>query len=159
MQLIGLARLGKDAELRFTGDGTPVASLSLAFNYGKKDNQGKRPTQWVDGSLWGDRAESLIDHLKKGTALVVYLEDPHIETYQKNGGGEGYKLAARVASLEFAGSSNDNAQRQQGQGQAPAQRPSAPGNQPAQRQAAPRPAPAPSKTGFDDDMDGDIPFN
>ena len=61
MQMIGLARLGRDAELRTTQSGEKVASLSLAFNWGMKGQDGNRPTQWVDGSLWGKRAEVLVD--------------------------------------------------------------------------------------------------
>jgi len=50
-QLFGLARIGRDAELRFTIANDPVASVSLAFSYGKKDADGKRSTEWVDASL------------------------------------------------------------------------------------------------------------
>jgi hypothetical protein len=32
------------------------------------------------------------------------LSDPHIETYEKKDGGMGFKLAAKVDSLEFASS-------------------------------------------------------
>ena len=45
MILTGLARIGKDAELRYTASNEPVANLSLAFNYGRKGDDGKRPTQ------------------------------------------------------------------------------------------------------------------
>ena len=155
MQLIGLARLGKDAELRFTPNGQPVTNMSLAFNYGQKDGEGKRPTQWIEATLWGKLGEALIDYLTRGTKVCVTLDDPHMETYEGRN-GTGHKLVAKVLSIELS----EVAERQQGSGQsqAPAQRPSAPGNQPAQRQAAPRPAPAPApKQGFDD-MDGDIPF-
>lgn len=139
-QLFGLARLGRDAEVRFTTGGEPVASLSLAFSYGKKGEDGKRPTQWVDGALWGKRAEALAPYLLKGGLVAVTLEDVHIETYQgKN--GEGHKLAGRVVNVELAGGGDKQAA-------APAPR--------QQRTAAPAPA-AKSSTGFDD-MDDDIPF-
>jgi single-stranded DNA-binding protein len=36
MLLIGLARIGKDPAIRYTGDGKPVMDLSLAMDYGKK---------------------------------------------------------------------------------------------------------------------------
>lgn len=113
MHLIGLARLGQDAIVRFTQDGTPVASLSLAFNYGQKDSEGNRQTQWIDASLWGERAQNVAPYLLKGTLLEVHLADPHLETYQRNGGGEGTKLVARVSHFEFASSPNNG--QQQGQ--------------------------------------------
>ena len=56
MILTGLCRLGRDAELRYMPDGTAVLGLAIAYNYGKKDEQGKRATQWVDASLFGDRS-------------------------------------------------------------------------------------------------------
>lgn len=147
MMLHGLCRLGQDAEVRSTSNGDVVAHLSLAFNHGQKDSNGKRPTQWVKAALWGKRAETLAEYLTKGTALVVSLEDPHIETFDKRDGTQGATLAARVGNLEFAGS--------------PAQAPApAPRQAPPQRERAPAPAPRPAArapTGFDD-MDDDIPF-
>lgn len=142
MKAYGLARLGRDAEIRYTQGGDAVASLSLAFSYGRKGDDGRRPTQWVDGSLWGKRAEALAPYLTKGSLVVVTLEDVHIETYQgKN--GEGHKLAGRVIDLELAG----GGERQE----APAPQRAAPQRtQPAPRQAAPAMA-------FDD-MADDVPF-
>ena len=136
-QLIGLARLGRDAELRTTQDGTPVASLSLAMDYraGRE-----KETQWVDGALWGKMAETLTQYLVKGKLVCVTLDDVHIEEYPKRDGGTGTKLVGRVSKLELAGGRDD------GERTAP----------PAQRQA-PKPAPKSSASGFDD-MDDDIPF-
>lgn len=149
MQMIGLARLGRDAELRTTQTGEKVASLSLAFNWGMKGQDGNRPTQWVDGSLWGKRAEVLIDYLVKGQAVVVTIDDPHIEEYQGRNGA-GHKLAGRVTQIELAGGRPDAAAGQQ-RAAAPA-----PAQRPAQAPAA-RPAPAPASSGFADDGD-DVPF-
>ncbi|MFA5898098.1 MAG: single-stranded DNA-binding protein [Hyphomicrobium sp.] len=137
MKAQGLARLGKDAEIRYLPNGDAVANLALAFTYGKKYESGKRPTQWVDATLWGKRAESLAQYLTKGTQVVAYLENVRIETYEgKN--GQGSKLAASVADLELiAGSAPQQAK-------APA--------------PAPKPAPKPSTGSGFDDMDSDIPF-
>ena len=142
MKAQGLARIGKDAEVRFTQGGDAVASISLAFNYGKKDPQtGKKPTQWVDAALWGKRAESLAPYLKKGGQIVAYLEDVHIETFTKQDGTQSTKLAAKLADLELVSGSQEEPQQYQ---QAP-QRPPM------------RPIPPPKGNGFDD-MDDDVPF-
>lgn len=142
MKANGLARLGKDAEIRYLPNGDAVASLALAFSYGKKDESGKRPTQWVDAALWGKRAESLNQYLIKGTQVVAYLEDVRIETYEGKS-GQGSKLVARVADIELvAGNSTPQ------QAAAPRQTP------------RPAPAPAPKQStgsGFDD-MSDDPPF-
>ena len=145
--MYGLARLGRPAEVRYTPDGKAVANLALAFNYGRRGDDGNRPTQWVDGALWGERAEKLSEHLTKGRLMFVTLTDVHIETYQGQN-GQAHKLVGFVNAIEFAGPA-------QGEGaSAPAPAPrQAPSRAPA---AAPRPAPK-SNTGFDD-MDDDIPF-
>lgn len=100
MKAIGLARLGNDAEVRYTANGDAVANLSLAFSWGRKGADGRKPVQWVDSSLWGKRAEVLAPFLKKGTQLVAHLEDVRVETYQGRN-GEGHKLVAKVTDLEM----------------------------------------------------------
>ena len=138
MKAFGLARLGRDAEIRTTSNGEQVATLALAFSYGRKGSDGKRPTQWVDGALWGKRAEALAPYLLKGGLVSVSLEDVHVETFEgKN--GPGHKLAARVVDVELAGGGERTA------APAPAPRP------------APRP-PASASSGFDDMGDDEIPF-
>jgi single-strand DNA-binding protein len=145
MILIALARLGKDAELRHAPSGEQVCNLALAMNYGRKGDDGNRPTQWVDASLWGKRVEALAPHLTKGKLLYVVLEEPHIETYEgKNGTGS--KLVARVLNLEFAGGKLDDIAGQSRQAAQP-------------RQSAPKPAAAPQSSGGFGDFDSEVPFD
>lgn len=138
MKTIGLARLGRDAEIRYTPGGDAVCNLSLAVNYGQKAQDGNRPTQWIDASLWGKRAESLAQFLTKGSVHCFTLEDIHLETYQgKN--GEGVKLVARVLDVELGPRAGGDQ----------------PASQPVQRQPAPATRPQLKPTQPDDD---DIPF-
>jgi len=139
MKLIGVARLGKDVEVRFTPSGKQVANLSLAYNFGQKDAEGRRQTQWVDAALWGDQAERLQQYLLKGTVLNVICRDVHIETFEGRN-GTGYKLVGTVADIEFIPK-----QREDGGGQ---------------QQAVPRQpsAPAQNQGGFAADLEDDIPF-
>lgn len=152
MKAFGLARLGRDAEIRYTQGGEPVASLSLAISYGRKGEDGKRPTQWVDGSLWGKRAEALAPYLTKGALVAVTMEDVHTEAYQGRN-GEATKLVGRVTDIELAGGGD---RQQAAPAQAPARQPQ-PQAQNGYRASAPRLAPAQQSTGFDD-MDSDVPF-
>ncbi len=140
MKLIGVARLGNDPELRSTSS-DKVMNLSLAYNYGKKDSSGNRPTQWVDAALWGKRAEALADFLRKGRELYVEVADIHIETYDKRDGGTGVKLVGTVNDIQLVGASRDN------QGS----------ESYAQQAKPPAPAPAPARAAAFDD-DDDIPF-
>lgn len=96
-------RIGNDPKIRFTKNGDAVLSLSLAYNYGRKGEDGKKPTQWLDASLWGKQAEALAPYLQKGGHIVASVDDLHIEEYEgKNGAG--HKLSGRVAAIEFVGS-------------------------------------------------------
>lgn len=151
MQLIGLARLGRDAEARAVGDNT-VANLSLAFDYYDPKTEKKRSTTWIDGALWGKQATSLEQHLVKGQQVCVTVDDLHMETFQGRN-GEGVKLVGRITSIKLAGGRNE--QNSAGNATTPAQ------SAPPARAPAPRPAPAPagggSGGGFDD-MEDDIPF-
>lgn len=137
-QLIGLARLGRDCELRTTQSGDAVANLSLAMDY---RNGREKATQWVDGALYGRQAETLAQYLVKGKLVCVTLDDVHIEEFQRRDGTEGTKLVGRVSKLELAGGGRDDGER------------TAP---PAQRQA-PKPAPKASADAFSD-MDDEVPF-
>jgi single-strand DNA-binding protein len=138
MKANGLARIGKDAEVRYTPGGAAVANVSLAFTYGKKGDDGKRPTQWVDASLWGQRAESLAPYIKKGGQIVAYLEDVSIQTFTKGDGTQATKMVARLVDLEFV-SGGEQASSQ------------------PKPQPKPQAAPQSHSSGFDD-MDDDIPF-
>jgi single-strand DNA-binding protein len=162
MKLIGLARLGRDGELRRLPSGEAVVNLALAYNYGKKGEDGNKPTQWVDASFWGARAEALIQYLVKGQLFLVEVRDVRVETYAKNDGGQGVKLVGSVDNIEFAGSApgqgNGGGQQAPQQRQAPQgqQRQPAPTQQrqPAQSQQRPQNQ---GNSGFDN-MDDDIPF-
>jgi single-strand DNA-binding protein len=139
MLMTGLARLGRDAELRYASSGDAVCTLSLAFNYGQKGADGKRPSQWVDAALWGKRAEALQPYLLQGGLVCVTLSDPHIETFERRNGSPGHKLAARVLDIELAGGREERE---------------------AAAATAPKPTtPKPAAGGNSfDDMTDDIPF-
>ena len=94
-------RLGHDAKLRHTQNGTPVLNFPLATNSGVGE---KRMTSWVDCALFGRRAESLAPHLTKGSAITATGELIQRQ-FQRKDGTEGYALALRVAELELQGGS------------------------------------------------------
>ncbi|MGZ8258587.1 MAG: single-stranded DNA-binding protein [Methylotenera sp.] len=103
MILTGVGRLGRDCELRYSTSGTAVANLAIAFNHGRKLEDGTRATQWLEAALWGKQAESLAQYLTKGTQVSVVLESPHVETFQKTDGTQAVKLVGNVINLEFVG--------------------------------------------------------
>lgn len=107
MIMSGLARIGRDAELKYTSSNMAVCNVALAFNVGYGD---RKTTTWVEAAIWGKQAEGLVDHLLKGTAIVVHLKDLKIEEYDKRDGGRGAKLTATMIDMEFAGSKQDGGQ-------------------------------------------------
>lgn len=98
MQLIGLCRLGRDASLKQTAAGKPVLQMAVAYNFGRE-----KQTQWLDISLFGDRAEKVAPYMLKGTAIVAYIDEVHVRTYAKKDGTQGASLSGILSSFEFAG--------------------------------------------------------
>jgi len=68
-----VGNLGRDAEMRFTAGGTPVATVSLATTERFTDREGQRreDTQWHRIVIWGKTAESLHEYLTKGKQIYV----------------------------------------------------------------------------------------
>jgi single-strand DNA-binding protein len=68
-----VGNLGRDAEMRFTAGGTPVATASLATTERFTDPEGQKreDTQWHRVVIWGKTAESLHEYLTKGKQIYV----------------------------------------------------------------------------------------
>jgi single-strand DNA-binding protein len=138
MMLIGNTRIGNDPQVRYTPDGSAVLELSLAYNHGKKQDDGKRPTQWVNAALWGSRAEKMAPYLTKGTQVFVSASDVHVSAYEQKDGTKRYSLRCRIDVIEFVSGSK-----------------SEPENKPTQHEKAKANAYQPDPFG---DLDDDIPL-
>src|SRR4029077_15673193 len=68
-----IGNLGRDAEMRFTAGGTPVATVSLATTdrYTDREGQKREDTQWHRVVIWGKTAESIHEYLTKGKQIYV----------------------------------------------------------------------------------------
>lgn len=72
MQIIMIAGVvGKDCEVRQTQGGDKVASFSVSVSNGKDANGNWRDSTWYDCSLWGKRADSLSQYIRKGDKITV----------------------------------------------------------------------------------------
>lgn len=149
MKHIGLATLGRDAEVRYTPAGEAVANLSLAVTVYDKAAENNRGTQWIDASLWGKQAEALTQYMTKGSRHCFVLSDLRMEKYTDKEGYDAYKLVARVDSVELGpkreGESGGTSSGGTGQ-----RRPASTGGS--------APAPAPAAGGNVGDFDDDLPF-
>ena len=73
-KVILVGRLGRDPEIRYTPNGTAVASFSLATNYRTKDQDGNftDKTEWHNIVAFGQKADLAGEYLAKGR--LVYIE-------------------------------------------------------------------------------------
>ena len=83
--LIGHA--GKDAEVRYTGNGRGVANFTVATSESWQDKatgQWTEKTQWHKIVAWGNLSDYCAEHVKKGKRLFI---EGRIETrdYDKDG--------------------------------------------------------------------------
>ena len=73
-KVIIVGNLGQDPESRFTPQGTAVTSFSVATNESWKNQSGEvvEHTQWHRIELFGKRAETANQYMRKGH--TVYIE-------------------------------------------------------------------------------------
>lgn len=83
--------LGRDPELKQT-DKSQVASFSIAARTGKDQ------TTWIDCSVWGKRAETVMSYLHKGDRVTV-VGSGRIRTFDKKDGSEGKSLELNVSDF------------------------------------------------------------
>ena len=67
-KLIIIGNLGKDPEMRYTPEGKPNTTFSVATS--RKVN-GADETTWFRVSVWGNQAEPCNQYLRKGSKVLV----------------------------------------------------------------------------------------
>jgi single-strand DNA-binding protein len=72
-KIIIVGNLGRDPELRYTADGTPVTTFSVATNrrWSGQDGQPHDETTWFRVSAWRRLAETCAEYLQKGRQVLV----------------------------------------------------------------------------------------
>lgn len=101
--MVGVFNIGNDPEIRLTKDSQKVMDLSLAYRYGRKGPDGKYPSQWINATMWGDRAEKVLPYLAKGNKVFCVLSDVRIEEFQRKDGSSGSSLKSKISELELLG--------------------------------------------------------
>lgn len=112
-----VGNLGRDPELRYTPQGTPVCNFTMATNERRKDKTGEfqDQTTWFRVTLWGRQAETASQYLAKGRP--VYIEGRlRVEEWNDRDGKQRYTLEVHATDMQFIGGRGE----EQGQGQAPA---------------------------------------
>jgi len=103
-RIILVGNLGRDPELRYTAQGTPVCSFSMATNERRKDKTGEMQDQttWFRVTLWGRQAETASQYLSKGRP--VYIEGRlRVEEWTDRDGKPRHTLEVHATDMQFIG--------------------------------------------------------
>jgi single-strand DNA-binding protein len=73
LKLSVIGNLGNDPELKMAATGTAVLRFNVAANYRAKNEQNEWAdrTEWVRCTVFGKRAESLAEMIRKGSRVYV----------------------------------------------------------------------------------------
>lgn len=103
-KIILVGNLGRDPELRYTPQGTPVCSFTVATNEKRKDRAGETQDQttWFRVTLWGRQAETASQYLTKGRP--IYVEGRlRLEEWTDRDGKQRYTLEVHATDMQFIG--------------------------------------------------------
>ena len=147
-KIIIVGYLGRDPEIRYTADGTPVCSFTVATTERKKDKSGEfqDSTTWFRVTVWRRQAEIANQYLSKGKQVYIEGRLSQYE-YQDKDGNTRTALEVNATDLQFIGSRGEEAG---GSSPREYQSPAPPQTSPAPRSAAPSIP--------DNISDDDIPF-
>ncbi|MFO8033089.1 MAG: single-stranded DNA-binding protein [Desulfohalobiaceae bacterium] len=106
-----VGRLGRDPDLRYTQNGTPVANFPLATDEGYTDREGvkQEKTEWHRIVVWNKQAESVSNYMSKGR-LVLVEGSLQTRKWQDQQGQDRYTTEIKAQRVVFMDG--------QGQGQA-----------------------------------------
>jgi single-strand DNA-binding protein len=99
---VGIGRMVKDAELRYTGQGTAVASFTIAINRMKKDE-----ADFLNCVCFKAQAENLANYTSKGSQIAV---EGRVQTrnYQNQEGKKVYVTEILANRVQFLDSKKDS---------------------------------------------------
>lgn len=105
-KVVLIGRLTRDPELRYTGQGTPVASFSIAVNRRKQKDK-PQEADFINCVAWGITGENLSKYQSKGSQIAVH---GRIQTrnYENKEGKRVYVTEVVAEEIEFLGSKRDN---------------------------------------------------
>jgi len=69
VSLVG--RLTKDVELRYLGNGTPVANFTLAVDRTFKNKNGEKEADFINIQVWRKQAENCANYIGKGSLVAI----------------------------------------------------------------------------------------
>ena len=100
-----VGHLGRDPEMRYTPDGTPVTTFSIATTrkWTRADNQPQEKTTWFRVTAWRKLAETCNQFLAKGRLVLVEGDiDINVWTDKTSNEARG-GLELRARTVRFLG--------------------------------------------------------
>jgi single-strand DNA-binding protein len=99
-RVVLVGRLTKDPELRYTPNGVPVATFTLAVNRSFTNQAGEREADFINCVVWRKPAENVANFLKKGSLAGV---DGRVQTrnYEGSDGKRVYVTEIMAESVQF----------------------------------------------------------
>lgn len=104
-----IGRLGRDPEMRYTQDGTPVCSFSVATDRRWKNAQGgaESKTTWFRVTTWRNLAEVVNQYTHKGDLVMCEGELAEPKPYQKTDGTWAASLDLTASAVKFLNSKRE----------------------------------------------------
>lgn len=161
-KIIFTGNLVRQPELRCTGGGNPILSLTVAINNNYKDKQGEwvDKTCFIDCSIFGKAAEAMNNRLDKGSHVYVEGKLDQEKWTDKNSGQNRSKHSIKVDRIALTQKENNQNTGTSTHSQGAPQQPAAPTyNTNVNNQQQPAPTPPPPMPSFESGLeDSDIPF-
>ena len=108
-KVVLIGRLTKDPELRYTGQGTPVARFTLAVNRRFKNKNGENEADFINCIAWRHFAENISKYFNKGSQIAI---SGSIQTgsYDNKDGNRVYTTEVVVEEFDFLEPKKQNTQ-------------------------------------------------
>ncbi|HRH41373.1 MAG TPA: single-stranded DNA-binding protein [Pyrinomonadaceae bacterium] len=104
-----LGNTGREVELRYSPNGTPIANFSIASNTVRRSSEGpKKKTDWYSVSAFGKQAETLAKYLTKGSQILVRGK-LYLSAWQTRDGEPRVNADVLLQDFEFVGTNPDKA--------------------------------------------------
>ena len=106
--------LTKDAEVRYTNGGMAIASIGIAVNDRRKNQQGQweDKANFFDCKMFGKRAESLQRYLTKGQKVAIQGKLSY-DSWTANDGSKRSRVEIVVDDIELLGGKQQQSQQQE----------------------------------------------
>ena len=94
-----IGHLGRDAEVKFLANGTPVTRFSIAVTTGIND---KKVTTWYNASAFGERYAKIAQYMTKGRPVTI-VGEPSAREWKSDNGVSHKDIEVRISDVVLLG--------------------------------------------------------